>query len=143
MAGERILMVDDDPDFVEGMRLLLEAHGYRIFQVTSGREALEKIDQIKPELIILDIMMESEIAGFEMAYHLRNPAAGAPYAAFFDVPILMLTGMGERKQMSFAPQTNVAFLPVDAYLEKPVDPDRLLNEIAALLQAVKRPLKPF
>ena len=137
MAGERILIVDDDPDFSDALRLLLEAHGYETFRAESGKDALEKLDRIKPDLIILDVVMESDIAGFEMAYHLRNPAPHASYAAYFDVPILVLTGIGERRKISFAPQTNVAFLPVDAYLEKPVQPELLLEKTAALLHAVR------
>jgi CheY-like chemotaxis protein len=132
MAGERILVVDDDPDFVEAMRLVLEMQDYQVFQAASGREALEKIGATKPDLILLDIMMESETAGFEAAYQLRNPAADAPYAALCAVPILMLTALGQAKQVSFSPGT---FLPVDEYLEKPVRPELLLAKIAALLQA--------
>ena len=137
MADRRILVVDDDPDFAMSMRVLLEAHGYELFQVASAREALGRLDEIKPDLIILDIMLESDIAGLEMAYQLRNPADIAPYAAYFDVPILVLTSIGYVKQMSFAPQTNVAFQPVDAYLEKPVPAELLLERVAALLPSVE------
>lgn len=132
MAGERILIVDDDADFVEAVRLPLEAHHYRVFQAASGREALERVGAIKPHLIILDVVMESDIAGFEIAYQLRHPTADAAYEANCEVPILILTALGETKQVGFSPDT---FLPADVYLEKPVRPEVLLGKIAALLRA--------
>lgn len=135
MAAERIFIVEDDPDMVEALRLPLEAQGYRVFQAGSAREALKRIGEVEPDLIILDVMMESDTAGFQMAYQLRNPAPDAPYAPYFRVPILMLTAIGSAKRMKFSPETDGAFLPVDTYLEKPVRPEMLLERVAALLKA--------
>lgn len=133
MAGEKILIVDDDPDMVEALRLPLEAQGYVVSQAASGKEGLEKVPEVAPDLIILDVMMESDTAGFQAAYQLRNPGPDAPYAPYAKVPILMLTAIGSEKKMKFSPETDGAFLPVDSYVEKPVRPEVLLEKVKSLL----------
>lgn len=138
MAKKRILIVDDDPDMVEALRLPLEARGYAVSQASSGKESLEIIGQVKPDLIILDVMMESDTAGFQTAYQLRSKDPKSPYAAFSSVPILMLTAIGVEKKMAFSPDTDQAFLPVDAFLEKPVRPEALLSRVAQLLQKTEK-----
>ena len=138
MAGERILIVDDDPDMVEALRLPLEAKGYEVAQASSGKESLEMINEVKPDLMILDVMMESDTAGFQTAYQLRSKDPASPYAAFSKMPILMLTAIGTEKKMSFSPDTDEAFLPVDAFLEKPVRPEVLLSRVAELLAKARK-----
>ncbi|MFA6108670.1 MAG: response regulator [Candidatus Latescibacterota bacterium] len=133
MAGKRIMLVEDDPDFIAIVRVLLESAGYQVFAAADSRAALAAIGAVGPNLILLDIMLDSDIAGFELAYQLRNPLAGAPYAAFASVPIVVLTSMGQTRQVDYSPRARLSFLPVNAYLEKPVDPEVLLATIAALL----------
>ena len=135
MAGEKIYIVDDDADMVEALRLPLEARGYEVAEANSGQEALQRIGEVKPDLIILDVMMESDTAGFQTAYQLRNPSSDSPFAEFSKVPILMLTAIGTERGMTFSPDTDGDFLPVDAYLEKPVRPEILLERVGDLLQA--------
>lgn len=138
MAKKRILIVDDDPDMVEALRLPLEARGYVVSQASSGKESLEIIGEVKPDLIILDVMMESDTAGFQTAYQLRSKDAKSPYAAFSSVPILMLTAIGVEKKMKFSLDADQAFLPVDAFLEKPVRPEELLSRVAQLLKETEK-----
>lgn len=134
MAAEKIFIVEDDPDMVEALRLPLEATGYGVFHAGTAREGLERIVEVAPDLIILDVMMESDTAGFQMAYSLRHPPSGAPFAPFSKVPIMMLTAIGSEKHMTFSPETDGDFLPVDAYLEKPIRPDVLLQRVEELLR---------
>lgn len=134
MDSPTILVVDDDPDMIEALRLPLEARGYVVFQANSGRSALEQVKKVKPDLIILDVMMESDTAGFQTAYVLRNPDSQSPYAAFAKIPIVMLTAIATEKRMTFSPETDHGFLPVDVFLEKPVRPEALLEHVAALLR---------
>ena len=134
MAEHKILIVDDDPDMREALRLPLEAQGYDVTDAASGNEALEVISSVNPALMILDVMMESDTAGFQTAYRIRNPPSGATYAGFEKMPILMLTAIGAEKKMAFSPEADGAFLPVDAFLEKPVRPEFLLQNVAELLK---------
>ncbi len=137
--GAKILIVEDDPDFVEAMRLPLEANGYEVHHAASGREALERVRGLMPDVIILDVMMESDTEGFQVAYQLRNPDPRSEYAGCSKIPILMLTAIGAETRMQFSPETDREFLPVDKFLEKPVQPGELLKNVAQLLQ--KRAIK--
>jgi len=133
MAKAKILIVDDDPDIVEAMRLPLEANDYEVVTAANGGEGLQRVKEEEPELIILDVMMESDTAGFQFSYQLRNPDPKSEYAQYAKIPILMLTGIGIRRGMSFSPEADRDFLPVDDYVEKPVQPSVLLKRIEELL----------
>jgi len=132
---KKILIIDDDRDIVEAMRMTLEAHGYEVYAAYNGREGLEKVKEISPDLIILDVMMEDDTAGFKVSWALRNPAADSEYTKYKDVPLLMVTSISEKKGMNFDPKTNGDFLPVDEFITKPVMPKALLEKVQALLMS--------
>lgn len=134
MAHERILIVDDDPDIIEAMSLILEAQGFQVAAASSGAEALGAIPRVNPDLIILDVMMETDTEGFHLAYSVRNPAPDAPYAAHAKTPILMLTAISQRTGMHFDPSKDEAFLPVDDFVEKPIKPETLIAKVRGLLK---------
>jgi len=130
MSKGKILIVDDDPDIVEAMRLPLEASSYEVFEASSGEEALKKVKEVEPDLIILDVMMETDTEGFHVSYKLRTDPE---YAKYSKTPILMLTAIGKVKGMRFSPETDGDFLPVEEYVEKPIRPKDLLEKVAKLL----------
>ena len=132
--GAKIMIVEDDQDIVEAMRLPLEANGYEVVHAASGKEALERVKGVMPDLIILDVMMESDTEGFQVAYQLRNSDPRSEYAACSKIPIMMVTAIGSEKRMSFSPETDRDFLPVDKFLEKPVQPGELLRNVSELIQ---------
>lgn len=137
MAKERILIVDDDPDIVEAMRLILEAKEYEVISAGSSAEGLVTLKERNPDLIILDVMMETDTEGFHFAYALRNAETGSEYDAFKNTPILMLTAISQRTGMQFDPESDEDFLPVDDYVEKPIKPEDLLSKIQKLIAARK------
>ncbi|MGQ9840868.1 MAG: hydrogenase maturation protease [Anaerolineae bacterium] len=126
-----ILIVDDDPDMVEALRMPLEAHGYSVAHAASGRVALNMIPELRPDLIILDVMMETTTEGFQLSLALRSPDPRSPYAAYRDIPILMLTSIHATTPLRFSPDQD--YLLVDVFIDKPVDPDKLIAKIAELL----------
>lgn len=126
-----ILIVDDDPDMVEALRMPLEAHGYSVAHAASGRVALNIIPKLRPDLIILDVMMETTTEGFHVSLALRSPDPNSEYAAYRDIPILMLTSIHSTTPLRFGPDQD--YLPVDVFIDKPVDSDKLLAKIAELL----------
>ncbi|MDZ4165239.1 MAG: response regulator [Smithellaceae bacterium] len=134
MEGSMILVIDDDPDILEILRITLEANSYKVSTASSGTEGLAAIKRIKPDLIILDVMMDTITEGFQVSYKLRNPDPASEYAEFVKMPILMLTGIREKTKMKFSPHADGAYLPVDDYLEKPVQPKVLLDKVKTLLQ---------
>ena len=127
--GKRILMVDDDPAFVEATRVVLEAKHYEVASAGDAKEAWQKIEEAEPDLVLLDVMMERLDSGFVLCRELKkNPR-------YKDIPILMLTGVDTQFHLQFSESAgDEDWLPVDAYLDKPVEPSRLLAEIEKLLK---------
>ena len=127
MANEKILIIDDDDDMVFSMRLPLEAAGYQVFRAASNQEGLQQVKKIHPDLILLDVMMDTTTAGFQMSLTLRNPDPASEYAAYKKIPIIMITAIHTTTPLRFAPDQD--YLPVDAFIEKPIEPDVLLAKV--------------
>lgn len=130
MRQKRILMVDDDNDFAEGVRLILASHGYAFFHSPDPRHVLPRLGEVAPDLIILDVVMNDRTAGFGLAKELRDSPA---HARFARTPILVLTGMRGQEGFEFSVEPDDAmFLPCDEFLEKPVRPELLLETVARM-----------
>ena len=123
----KILMIDDDRDLVASMKILLEAHGHEFHAMPNGEAGLRAVREISPDLIVLDVMMETGTAGFHVAYQVRKDPNYAK------TPILMLTAIHQTTPLRFSPETDGEFLPVEKLLDKPVPADVLLAEVAHLL----------
>ncbi|MGA9753158.1 MAG: response regulator [Acidobacteriota bacterium] len=127
----KILMIDDDADFIVATRIPLEARGHEFHAARSGMEGLAKVKALKPDLIILDVMMDTYTEGFHVSLALRDPAPGSEYAACREIPILMLTSIHASTNLRFAPDED--YLPVDAFLEKSAPPEVFLAKVDELL----------
>ena len=124
-------MIDDDSDIVEASRIPLEAAGYEFHWAPSGAEGLRMALALVPDLVILDVMMETYTSGFHVSLSLRDPSPASPYAACRHVPILMLTAIHTTTPLRFAPDQD--YLPVDAFLEKSAGPEALVARVGQLL----------
>jgi CheY-like chemotaxis protein len=133
----RILMIDDDSDFVAGMRILLESRGYDFFAASNGQDGLARVKEVNPDLVLLDVMMETRTEGFHVSLRLRDRSPYSEFAAWRDVPILMLTSIHQTTRLRFEP--NEDYLPVDRLLEKSVRLDVILVTIEELLKSATRP----
>ncbi len=133
--SKKILVVDDDPDTVEVIRLTLESAGYEVISAANGEEGLRRVVEDKPDLIVLDVMMDTTTEGFHVSLRLRSPDPASPYAAFRHIPILMLTAIHTTTPLRFAPDAD--YLPVDAFVEKPISPEALLKKVESLLSREK------
>jgi CheY-like chemotaxis protein len=128
MAKKTVLIIDDDADFVAAMRAVLEGAGYAAPSAASGKEGLARLAQGGVDCIILDGMMTRDTEGFHTAEEIRaNPATAK-------IPIVMLTAISERTGFEFSPKTDTDYLPVDAFIKKPVEPEVLLKTIAKALK---------
>ena len=128
MGKAKILIADDDPDIRESLQAILESQQYTVVTAVDKTEGMEKIKAEKPDLAILDIMMSTWEDGFEMSRELKKDPQ------FKDMPILILTGIKNETGIDFKSTAgDPAWCPVDAYLEKPIEPDILLAEVAKLL----------
>lgn len=128
----KILAIEDDRDMLAALRLPLEASGYEVFTATTGEEGLQKVKEIEPDLIILDVMMETTTAGFQVSLELRSPDPDSEYAEYRDIPILILTAIHTTTSLRFGPDE--AYLPVDDFVDKPIDPDELLEKVEVLIE---------
>jgi len=127
----KILMIDDDPDMVLAARLCLQSAGHEVLEARNAATGLARLAELRPDLIILDVMMDSATEGFQTALKLRSADPDSPYAAFRSVPIIMLTALHATTDLRFTPDPD--YLPVEAFLDKPIDPDRLINTVSDLL----------
>jgi DNA-binding response OmpR family regulator len=131
MANEKILIIDDDDDLVHALRLPLEAAGYRVARAAGGNEGLQLVKDFKPDLIILDVMMDTTTEGFHVSLTLRSPEPQSEYKEFSQVPILMLTSIHATTTLRFGPDKD--YLPVDTFIEKPIEPAELLKKVREYL----------
>jgi CheY-like chemotaxis protein len=127
MNQKRILLVDDDPDVRLTLRLPLEAAGYQVFEAVNIAEGQAAVKKVKPDLIVLDVMMDTTTAGFQFALDLHSTDPGSEFKEFRETPIVMLTAIHTTTPMRFTPDSE--YLPVQVFLEKPVEPDVLLGTI--------------
>ena len=134
MDKPKILIIDDDRDVVELIRITLEANNYDVFSAGNGAEGLKLVKEIRPDLIILDVMMDTATEGFQISYQLRSKDPKSEYREFSQTPIIMMTGISQKLHMKFSPEQDGDYLPVDEFLEKPVRVDSLLEKIKKLLK---------
>jgi DNA-binding response OmpR family regulator len=119
----KILIVDDDPDVVEAIEIILTQAGYEVFSAGSREEGMAAITAGSPDLLVLDVMMEQPDDGIRMAQDLRRQG--------FNQPILMLTSIGKVTGMSFGRDDEL--VPVDDFQEKPIEPAVLVGKVKELL----------
>lgn len=125
----KVLIIDDDPDIVEAMKVVLESRHYQVKSAKTGEEGLRDMRRDKPDLVILDVMMETADKGFDVAREMKwDPA-------YKHIPILMLTAIKERTGLDFRKEAgDEHWLPVDDYCDKPLHPEELVSKVEALLK---------
>ena len=133
--AKTILLVDDDRDLVESLAQVLKTRGYEVAAASSAAEGLRALPRVRPDLIIMDVMMETDTAGFEAVDRIRSPRPGSRFAEFRSLPIIILTAIGQVTNSRFSLDPGDNFLPgVGEFLTKPVDIEALLSAAARLLQ---------
>jgi DNA-binding response OmpR family regulator len=126
---KKILVVDDDPDILDALVMILESKGYEITRAHDGVEAIEKLVADKPDLMILDLLMP-KMDGFRVFKKLQEPS----WKEFSHMPILILTSVREEASRRRYELETGKDLNVNEYLEKPFSPDILLNKVSNLLK---------
>jgi len=132
MGVERdILVIDDDRDLVQSIRIVLESRRYQVRDAFNGKEGYARVEEKIPDLILLDVMMATDTEGFDLAYKLKNDPA------YENIPIVMVTAF-PKKMAEQGPERFQHILgeswPVNHLLEKPIDPDVLLSTIEEVLR---------
>jgi len=126
-----ILIVDDDYDFLEINRMILERAGYRVVTAAEPRQAFARMEAEKPDLVITDLMMTSIDSGFSFSRTIKEDPRYA------DIPVVIATSVSSAMGLDFRPRSDedMAHMHVDAYFDKPLDPTRLIAAISGLLSA--------
>ena len=128
-----ILAVDDDPDILETITLLLESRDYKVTTAKDGMEALEKLKAVKPDLMILDLLMP-RMDGFNVCKELQDTR----WSRYRDMSIIILTSVHEEaSRRRYELETGLQ-LDVDDYLEKPVKPEILIERVEMYLNKKKK-----
>lgn len=126
---EKILLVDDDPDILDAISMILQSQGYQVVTARDGVEALASLRGEMPDLMILDLLMP-KMDGFAVCKELQDPR----WAKYRDIPILILTSVREEaSRRRYELETGLE-LDVDDYVEKPVSPDILLERVGRLIK---------
>lgn len=127
MEKKKLLVVDDDLDLLEQLTAILETAGYQVVSADSRAAAEEALLKTKPDLAILDLMMEEKDSGFVLSYQLKK--------LYPNTPVIMLTAVAGATGVSFASQNAEAqsWTKVDKILDKPVRPEQLKAEIRRML----------
>ena len=130
---KRLLMIDDDPDFVSGIRSILEGADYKVDVAYNPKDGFEMLESNPPDLLLLDIMMGRGAEGVMLARKIgKDPVLR-------EVPILIITGIREQIAFLFPGEpVHPRFVPTDEILEKPVDPDFLLGRVSALIESSEK-----
>lgn len=129
MAEEKILIVDDDPDITEAMRVVLENKGYVVENALDSEAAMMSLRSSLPDLIILDVMMTTPHEGFTLARELKKNSN------YKKIPILMITAVKDKTGIDFKSSAgDDEWLPVEDFLDKPVKPDVLIEKVKSLLK---------
>ncbi len=119
--SKKIIIIDDDPEIVTSMRIVLEKEGYDVVTAHNGTVGMEKIRSEKPNVILLDIMMSDRDEGFQVSYRLKNDDE------LKDIPVVIISSVAQVTGFEFDKSRDGEFMPVDDYVEKPVLPKQLLD----------------
>jgi CheY-like chemotaxis protein len=123
-----VFVMDDDPDLLEVAKTVLSGAGFSVLVASTGRDGLARIRKGGIDCIILDVMMATETEGFHVAQDLRADPKTA------GIPIILLTSVSKKTGFEFSPQADKDYLPVETFLEKPVDPKRLVQAVRDLMK---------
>lgn len=123
----KILIVDDDPAFVEATTAILKSGSYKVEAAYDKEEAMEKIKKEEPDLILLDVMMQRLDDGFTICYKLKHDPE------LKQIPVLIITGVTKKTGFKFSPQTDGEYLEADDYVDKPIKAADLLERVKKLL----------
>lgn len=128
MSQIKVLLVDDDQDIITALTAILQPKGYEVVSAYNIKDGFELLTKSNPDIAVLDVMMDDKHDGFELARKIKKTDG------FENLPIIMLTSISEVTGVNFsAAASDPDWLPVEEYIDKPVEPDKLISTIEELL----------
>ncbi|RKY94235.1 MAG: response regulator [Ignavibacteriae bacterium] len=126
MSSKKILIIDDEPDVVTYLSAVLEANGYKSYATSNIKTAMEQVEDIRPDLICLDIVMPQE-TGISFYTRLRQDKE------FKNIPVILISGIVELEKFDFRTYTKDDSIPVpECYMEKPIDVEKYIQKVKQL-----------
>ena len=125
---QKVLLIDDDPSFITAITPILESRGYQVEAAYNKEEGMEKIVKLRPDLILLDIMMERLTDGFDLCYKLKHDPE------LRKIPVLAVSAINKEVGFKFSPNIDGEYFEADDFVEKPVKPEHLLQRVEKLLK---------
>jgi DNA-binding response OmpR family regulator len=123
----KILIIDDDPDFLLAVQMVLEGNDFAVDTATTPEEGVAKVLDTEPDLVILDVMMPTGYEGFDVAREIREQHG------LVDLPIVILTSVHSSKEVPYRFAPDEEYLPVDVFLDKPIEPEQLVDTVQETL----------
>ncbi|NIO48736.1 MAG: response regulator [Candidatus Aminicenantes bacterium] len=123
----KILIIDDDMDFVNATKTILETKSYKILAAYNKDAGMKIIESEQPDLIILDVMMDRLSDGFKLCYQLKHDPK------YENIPVIIVTAVTKETGLRFSPKTDGEYLEAEDLISKPIKPDDLLNKVEDLL----------
>jgi len=128
----KIVLVDDNTDYLFTMETFLQRNGFDVYTADDGQKGLELIRKEKPDIVLLDVMMESLFSGFELCKKLRTEDE------LMHIPIVGISGMADELGVDYKQFPDFEYFSPDAFLDKPVDKQRLLELIPETIEKARR-----
>ena len=125
--NKKILIVDDDPDFASAIQKILTRAHYNVDVAGKVQEGMKAIEQKRPDLILLDVMMENYDDGFRMCSDLKHDDR------YKDIPVIVITAVTEVTGLKFSPETDGEYLESEDYVQKPISAEMLLEKVAKFI----------
>jgi twitching motility two-component system response regulator PilH len=125
----KVIIIDDNADYVFTMGIFLKKNGFEVMSANNGKAGVNLVKQEKPDLILLDVMMETLFSGFEVCRQLRQDSSVK------SIPIIGITGMADEINVSYEKEKDFEYFSPEIFMEKPVDKDLLLKNIHSLVNS--------
>ena len=125
--GPHILLIDDDADIHDAVRMILEPRGYVLSCCRTGPEGMAAVRRDPPDLILLDIMLSTPTEGFHLAYEIQRDDV------LREIPIVMLSAISEKMGMDFASETGTEYIPASVFVCKPFGAQTLIEAVETAL----------
>lgn len=126
-SKSKILIIDDDRDMVEALKIILEKESYIVRVAFDGEQGLDTIRKEKPDLIILDLLLPGE-DGITICQKLKT------HSEYRDIPILVVTALAKKLENKILPEEESTFVKIEGHFDKPVNPQNLLNKVKQILR---------
>ena len=127
MSNEHVLVIDDDPDVQLALTCILKGAGYQVTSCATADDGLSAAVRLHPDVILLDVMLSSPSEGFHLAYKLKEDES------LRSIPIIMISAIGARMGFDYAKELGSDYLPVEKFLDKPLDSKTVLGAVREVL----------